>query len=130
MMSDELMEKIGKVSHEEAEAAVDRMIASHFNRPDKEHMRASIPANPKRDDDLRMLAYIEQQRQKDIPEEITFEDIETISRQLAADLGVDPDEEIERENGARWLRWQKYMGDFMVVKATWEALGFSLLKKG
>ena len=130
MMSDELMKKIGKVTHDEAEAAVDRMIASHFNRPDKEHMRASIPADPKRDDDLRMLAYVEQQRLRDTPEEVSFEDIEQIARKMAIDAGIDPDAETETENGSCWLWWQKCMGDFMVAKAAWESLGFLLVKKG
>ena len=52
------------ISHNEAMEMVHRMIHSHFNRKDAEHMRASIPANPKRDDDLRMVAYIKQQIMK------------------------------------------------------------------
>lgn len=61
-MTKDLDALCGTVTHDEAEEAVHRMIASHFNKIDTEHMRASIPANPKRDDDLRVLAYIQQQR--------------------------------------------------------------------
>ena len=52
------------VSHDEAEEAVGRMIASHFNKNGHEHMGASIPANPRRDD-IRLLAYIAQRRNVD-----------------------------------------------------------------
>lgn len=61
--ADEYVKEI--ISHDEAMEMISRMIHSHFNRTDAEHMRASIPANPKRDDDLRMIAYIKQQRMKD-----------------------------------------------------------------
>lgn len=53
------------ISHDEAMEIVSRMVNSHFNRTNAEHMRTSIPANPKRDDDLRMIAYIKQQIMKD-----------------------------------------------------------------
>ena len=52
------------ISHTEAFEILSRMCNSHFNNPG-EHMRASIPANPRRDDDLRLHAYIKQQETKD-----------------------------------------------------------------
>lgn len=56
------------ISHDEAREAMQRLVNSHFNNPrDKyEHARMSIPANPDRDDDLVLSAYIEQQRAKDV----------------------------------------------------------------
>ena len=51
------------ISHDEARAALQRLINSHFNNPG-EHGRMSIPANPDRDDDLVLSAYIAQQRAK------------------------------------------------------------------
>ena len=56
-----------KVSHNEAREAMQRLVNSHFNNPREthEHARMSIPANPDRDDDLVLAAYIEQQRAKD-----------------------------------------------------------------
>ena len=52
------------ISHDEARDAMQRLVNSHFNNPG-EHGRMNIPANPDRDDDLVLLAYIEQQRTKD-----------------------------------------------------------------
>ena len=56
------------ISHDEAQEATLRLINSHFNNPrdTHEHARISIPANPDRDDDLILFAYIRQQRDKDI----------------------------------------------------------------
>ena len=55
------------ISHDEAREAMQRFVNSHFNNPrdTQEHARMSIPANPERDDDLVLSAYIEQQRAKD-----------------------------------------------------------------
>lgn len=55
------------ISHDEAREAMQRLVNSHFNndREKHEHARMSIPANPDRDDDLLLAAYIEQQRAKD-----------------------------------------------------------------
>lgn len=55
------------ITHEEAEEILVRFNASHWRskRPDSEVARYSIPANPSRDDDLRLHAYIQQQRVKD-----------------------------------------------------------------
>jgi|SRR5579862_2202137 len=52
------------ITHEEAREIVIRMCNSHFDNLG-EHMRASIPADPKRDDDLRLAEYIRQQEAKD-----------------------------------------------------------------
>jgi len=52
------------ISHDEARESLQRLINSHFNNPG-EHGRMSIPANPDRDDDLVLAAYIRQQRAKD-----------------------------------------------------------------
>lgn len=55
------------ISHDEAREAMQRLVNSHFDNPREthEHGRMSIPANPDRDDDLVLSAYIEQQRAKD-----------------------------------------------------------------
>lgn len=52
----------GPVTHDEARAILTRFANSHFKNPG-ERARISIPADPKRDDDLRMAAYIVQCRQ-------------------------------------------------------------------
>lgn len=54
----------GRISHDEARQMVSRFINSHFNNPG-EKARASIPARPNYDDDLRLIAYIQQQRERD-----------------------------------------------------------------
>lgn len=54
----------GPVSHDEARAILSRFVNSHFKNPG-EHARVSIPADPRRDDDLRMAAYIAQCRTRD-----------------------------------------------------------------
>lgn len=48
------------ISHDEAKEIASRLIAGAFRREDK-RPQFSIPANPDRDDDLRIMAYIEQQ---------------------------------------------------------------------
>lgn len=52
------------ISHDEAREAMQRLVNSHFNNPrdTHEHGRMSIPANPDRDDDLVLSAYIKQRR--------------------------------------------------------------------
>lgn len=47
----------GHVSHDEADAILRRFNASHWRNPE-EHARYSIPADPRRDDDIRLAAYI------------------------------------------------------------------------
>jgi hypothetical protein len=58
-MSDE--SKPGPITDDEAAAILQRFVDGHFGNPG-EHPRMSIPARPERDDDLRMLAYINQTR--------------------------------------------------------------------
>lgn len=53
------------ISHDEANAVAQRLVASHFGNTDTEQGRASIPARPDHDDDLLITAYIRQQRAKD-----------------------------------------------------------------
>lgn len=53
------------ISHEEALDIAHRLINSHFRTPDG--ARISIPARPDHDDDLLIVAYIQQQRDKDEP---------------------------------------------------------------
>lgn len=55
------------IPHDEAREAMQRLVNSHFNNPrdTHEHGRMSIPANPDRDDDLVLSAYIRQQRAKE-----------------------------------------------------------------
>lgn len=52
-----------KITHSQARAIMGRFCNSHFNNPG-EHARISIPADPTRDDDLRMMQYIEQNEKK------------------------------------------------------------------
>lgn len=54
------MRSAGEITHEEARKIAYRFIHSHFDT-EGERPTASIPADPKRDDDLRLLEYIEQQ---------------------------------------------------------------------
>ena len=51
------------VSHAEAHQIASRFIAGHFNNgvASLDHPRISIPADPEHDDDIRLLAYIDQQ---------------------------------------------------------------------
>jgi hypothetical protein len=50
----------GVVTHQEAREILNRFIFSHYHRKGAgERARFTIPADPKRDDDLRLLAYIE-----------------------------------------------------------------------
>lgn len=53
-----------EILHDEAKLIAQRLINSHFGNDDRAHV--SIPANPDRDDDLLILAYIEQQRRRDV----------------------------------------------------------------
>lgn len=48
------------ISHDEAGEIAKRLINSHFRL--EPHARVSIPARPDYDDDLLILAYIEQQK--------------------------------------------------------------------
>lgn len=65
-MNDPITEKHEIISHDEAEVIALRFINQHFDNAG-ERPRASIPANPKRDDDLRLMAYIRQQKWRNSP---------------------------------------------------------------
>lgn len=53
----------GPVTADEARECLNRFIASHFDKAE-EHARISIPANPRRDDDIRLNAYIRQSKKE------------------------------------------------------------------
>jgi hypothetical protein len=66
-VSKQSADKCGPVSHDEALNIAMGYIDHCFGNPEKPERRIthSIPANHARDSDLRLTAYIEQQRQKD-----------------------------------------------------------------
>ncbi len=49
----------GPVTPKEAKEILSRFNASHWRQPDKERARYTIPADGRRDDDIRMGAFIE-----------------------------------------------------------------------
>ena len=55
----------GPISHSEALQIARRYNASHWRNTGDEMARYTIPADPKRDDDIRLRAYIKQQEAKD-----------------------------------------------------------------
>jgi len=55
-----LSDKTGEVTPKEAHECLVRFCNSHFDKSDKEHARCTIPADPQRDDDLRLSAFIDQ----------------------------------------------------------------------
>jgi hypothetical protein len=61
--------EIGTVTHEEAEQLALAYIDKAFNNPEKpgRRVRHSIPANPREDSDLRLMAYIRQRRAAEAP---------------------------------------------------------------
>lgn len=65
LAADEHVKEI--ISHGEAEQILIRFNTSHWRnkKPGDEPARYSIPANPQRDDDLRLHAYIQQQRARE-----------------------------------------------------------------
>jgi hypothetical protein len=48
------------IPHEEARAAISRLVDGHFDNPGREHGRFGIPARPDYDDDLVLMAYVSQ----------------------------------------------------------------------
>lgn len=60
----DLDKRVGHVSHDEAELLAMAYIDKAFNNPENpgRRVRHSIPANPREDSDLRLMAYIRQQR--------------------------------------------------------------------
>lgn len=86
----------GPISHDEADAMVTRFIASHFRgRSGGERARITIPADPRRDDDLRLSAYVEQQRERDR----AHAELERRARELC-----------EADRARRELMGQRYAG--------------------
>ena len=69
----ETHQKAGHVTCAEAKQILSRYNASHFRNHEKERARYSIPANPKRDDDIRLGAFIAR-----------VERLEGIARELVA----------------------------------------------
>lgn len=63
----ETEQKLPPVTHEQARESASRLVASHFRNFGQERARISIPANPRRDDDLLITRYIEEQAAKDRP---------------------------------------------------------------
>lgn len=62
-ISDRLSREAGPVSAEEARDALGRFNTSHWNNKG-EKARYSIPANPRRDDDIRLGAFIDQSEKR------------------------------------------------------------------
>jgi hypothetical protein len=66
VMSNDRTDATGMISHDEAEQILSRFNASHWrDRTTHERARYSIPADPKRDDDIRLGEYIKQSRARD-----------------------------------------------------------------
>jgi len=57
--------KTGPISHDEAKQIASRFNASHWDNG-KEKARYTIPPDARRDDDIRLNAYIDQQAAKDV----------------------------------------------------------------
>ena len=74
----------GTVTVSEARAALSRFNASHFRATDHEHARYSIPADPLRDDDIRLGAFIRQSEQLAIDNEALHVEVATCHIELAA----------------------------------------------
>lgn len=53
------------ITHAEAREILLRFNASHFSDAQRERARYSVPADPRRDDDLRLAAYIEQNESRE-----------------------------------------------------------------
>lgn len=62
-LSDQMSREAGPVSAEEARDALGRFNTSHWNSKG-EKARYSIPANPRRDDDIRLGAFIDQSEKR------------------------------------------------------------------
>jgi hypothetical protein len=93
-----MKDAIGIVTTAEAHEILQRFINSHFHPINKgDAARFSIPVNPKRDDDVRMTRFIQQQEEKDAElaalrkenEEIK----QTIKNVRALTFLYDPDED-------------------------------------
>jgi hypothetical protein len=95
MTDEELMKATGKISHEEAKQILSRLCKSHFKQA--KGALISIPADPIRDDDLRMSSYILQcERMRTILEsELRMSSPELAAWVLAGMFGDDQTEETE-----------------------------------
>jgi hypothetical protein len=82
-LDDDLCKRAGHVSRAEAREILHRFCNSHFNRPNSERPRITIPADPRRDDDLRMIAYIKQQSAPASPAEAGVERALTVLANIA-----------------------------------------------
>lgn len=112
-MSD--LSNTGPVTADEAEEILKRFVDGHFCN-DGEHPRMSIPANPRRDDDLRLAAFIEQSAaaietlEKAFIEQAALTEVETlraavqlaVERLIHQDVGVDTITSDLREALIRW----------------------------
>jgi hypothetical protein len=65
-VTDEKKPETGEVSHDEAEQIALAYVDHAFGNPEKpgRRIRHCIPANPREDTDIRLMAYIKQQRQQ------------------------------------------------------------------
>lgn len=78
----------GPVSHDEAQQILSRFNASHWRQPGQEPARYSIPADPQRDDDLRLSAYIAQQRARDAEVAALRQIISDAAREVGAQVST------------------------------------------
>ena len=110
----------GQVSHDEARAILSRFVNSHFKNPG-EHARASIPADPKRDDDLRLAAYIAQRRdrERDLLAAALLLAKEVRARRLLDDT---PELDVDTKFGSpEQIRWSLASNAFLAARAAVES---------
>lgn len=69
----------GHVSHDEADAILHRFNASHWGSAG-EHARYSIPADPRRDDDIRLAAYIAAARKTEADRDALAAEVERLQQ--------------------------------------------------
>lgn len=55
-----MSDNTGPITHAEARQILSRFNASHWMSTEQEHARYTIPGDPRRDDDIRLAAYIDQ----------------------------------------------------------------------
>ena len=75
-LSEQEEDRTGPITHDEAVEIALRYNASHFRRGDREHARYTIPADPLRDDDIRLHAYIRQMRAMEADRDRLREELE------------------------------------------------------
>lgn len=81
-----------KVSHDEAETIALKFINGHLRNYGKEWPRTSIPADPTRDDDLRLMRYIREQKATASTLATLREDNAVFAQFIRELLGTMPDE--------------------------------------